>query len=853
MALEPDVLTGAANRFVGFFRELQTVFVEREEVLQQLALALLSRQHLLMTGPPGTAKSKLAQAVLGRIHCEQTRLPSLFARQFTESTVQTDLVGPIDFKTLMETGRTEHFTDEGMLGAAHAFLDEVFDGRDMLLRSTLNLLNERELKQGTKVSRGKIECAVMTTNRYLAEVLENDRLLAFVDRVAFLSFVPKGFADAGALTEVLRRQVGGKASANLSARLSVQDLDVLQEAVDAVPVSEALCRSVAALAQSFDAALAAARRADASFIPSRYVSTRGIVRLGELLRAVCVYDWLFRDPQRPRQARVEDLAGLRLGLTLCGPTAGDCATLLKNESDPRERRQLEMVLAERELFDRCLQSLPAPLETEPPPSPVLARSTAGAIRGRSPSELAELAHELAARVPSNATERAELAQHLDATVRALGQGIVREGLQPGGASDHDPLPALAELVQLADKVEGAWAEARPLARWLRRRVLDLLSRIATLGPNPFAAGMNHERALTGHLDGMRSVAEIHLQRTEQLASLRAALRLAGTDEPGADSGGDGLLWQGALQRVVERLAPDLAQGVAARLRDSARPDTGGLAVALDLLGPHLALVRETADRLEALGGDGRAFMSQVLAAPLGPLISEGWAKLAGSRTQITEALAADLAALTQAELLDLLAVPALAPAMMRAVLQHQPAVSDIPASGARFTRYRQLRRSMPPQSLCFTLVDLLSRFRQIRDSGDDPDQLMTRVAAVVRTFPADLRAQLLSADRAFVETPVAFIEQWWQELAASLPPKHDEALGRLMESDFFTVTHGECALARFALEARLVELVLEEAGPALAPLQGRIAALTAESSAVHERLARQRLAAAGAARGGGRG
>ena len=37
--------------------------------------------------------------------------------QFTESTVQTDLVGPIDFKTLMQTGRTEHFTDEGLLGA----------------------------------------------------------------------------------------------------------------------------------------------------------------------------------------------------------------------------------------------------------------------------------------------------------------------------------------------------------------------------------------------------------------------------------------------------------------------------------------------------------------------------------------------------------------------------------------------------------------------------------------------------------------------------------------------------------------------------------------------------------------
>ena len=86
--------------------------------------------------------------MLGRITDATTGEPSLFARQFTENTVLTDLVGPIDFETLMETGRSQHFTDEGVIGSVHAFLDEVFDGRDMLLGSTLNLLGERELKQG---------------------------------------------------------------------------------------------------------------------------------------------------------------------------------------------------------------------------------------------------------------------------------------------------------------------------------------------------------------------------------------------------------------------------------------------------------------------------------------------------------------------------------------------------------------------------------------------------------------------------------------------------------------------------------------------------------------------------------
>lgn len=123
---DPERLQTALERFRLFFDELRALYLEREDVIDQAAMALLSREHSLITEPPGTAKSGLASAIVGRIVDERSGMPSLFSRQITESTVQTDLVGP----------STQHFTDEGMLGAVHAHLDEVLDGRDMLLRAT---------------------------------------------------------------------------------------------------------------------------------------------------------------------------------------------------------------------------------------------------------------------------------------------------------------------------------------------------------------------------------------------------------------------------------------------------------------------------------------------------------------------------------------------------------------------------------------------------------------------------------------------------------------------------------------------------------------------------------------------
>jgi MoxR-like ATPase len=447
----------SAARFRAFFEELRQVFVEREDVLDQIALGLLGREHVLLTGPPGTAKSQLTRAVLGRILDAQTGEPSLYARQFTESTVFTDLVGAIDFKTLMETGRSEHFTDEGILGSVHAFLDEVFDGRDMLLRATLNLLGEREMKQGRRTTSGRVECAIMTTNRYLAEVLESshDSLLAFVDRIAFVGFVPKGFASAESMQKVMRQSLGNDVR-SLRAYLTVQDLDNLQEMVDRVDVPALACDRLVSFLGILEREMANAVRSIPDFQPSRYLSIRTQVRAGKALKSIVVRRKLFRDPARPLQVTLDDFQDLYLALLLSGPPKGLLERLL-DEQDPREARQLKIVQTERDVFERSLGQLDkTPWNVCVAPAPRV--SVTEALGDKSLEEMLEM------------LQRSPELQSIDSLRKTILGQVIQQGIDVEVGSSTN----LERITQLAERVEAVLGPTEPLVRWLRARSLSLI-------------------------------------------------------------------------------------------------------------------------------------------------------------------------------------------------------------------------------------------------------------------------------------------------------------------------------------------------------------------------------------------
>ena len=151
--------------------ELKRLFIERDEVVDGALLALISGQHLLLIGPPGTAKSMLAKELCRRID------GSYFEWLLTKFTTPEEIFGPVSLPAL-EQGRFERVTAHKLPESEVAFLDEVFKANSAILNSLLTILNERRFYQGTQVIDVPLRTLVAASN----ELPEEDELAALYDR-----------------------------------------------------------------------------------------------------------------------------------------------------------------------------------------------------------------------------------------------------------------------------------------------------------------------------------------------------------------------------------------------------------------------------------------------------------------------------------------------------------------------------------------------------------------------------------------------------------------------------------------------------------------------------------------------
>ncbi len=116
---------------------LNAKFFEREKEVEGILVALLSRQHMLMIGPAGTAKSALSTELSKIIQGS-----NYFQWLLTRFSTPEELFGPLSLKEL-ENGVYKRNTASKMPEAHFVFLDEIFKSNSAILNSLLTIINER--------------------------------------------------------------------------------------------------------------------------------------------------------------------------------------------------------------------------------------------------------------------------------------------------------------------------------------------------------------------------------------------------------------------------------------------------------------------------------------------------------------------------------------------------------------------------------------------------------------------------------------------------------------------------------------------------------------------------------------
>ena len=167
------------NPFIALKEEMDKLVIGHEEVKISLLLGIIAREHIYVEGPPGTAKTMLAEIISGAAQLK------FFFYQLHRDTRLSELLGDLVIsKEISDAGEVikQKVVKGGILTAEICLLDDISRAPGESLNVLLRILNERKFFDEEIPLLTAIATSNPTADEYYNEPLDPANL----DRHAFL-------------------------------------------------------------------------------------------------------------------------------------------------------------------------------------------------------------------------------------------------------------------------------------------------------------------------------------------------------------------------------------------------------------------------------------------------------------------------------------------------------------------------------------------------------------------------------------------------------------------------------------------------------------------------------------------